>query len=206
MRRAGRPAHRRDVHREVDAGLLAREATPSASSRATAAMSAALQLGGRARPPRGVRAAAGCRRGRQPGGLVERPAHQAALVVGLRFAFCEFEVGLQRRERRADLVRRVGDEASQRGDGRLDARRHAVEGLAEAPDLVAAGDGGAGAEVAGRHAVARLCEGDDRSCDPRAIREPARAARPASAAARIHATAALTSASRPDAGPSDSFT
>ena len=41
----------------------------------------------------------------------------------------------------------------------------------------------------------------------RAISEPARAARPtASAAARIQATAALTSASRPDAGPSDSFT
>ena len=80
-------------------------------------------------------------------------------------ALGQLEVGLQRRERRADLVGRVGDEAAQRRHGGLHARRHAVEGLAEAPDLVAAGDGRAGAEVAAGHPVAGLRERDHRPRD-----------------------------------------
>ena len=145
----------------------AREATPSASSRATAAMSAVCRSAPGSSASRRESCSRLSERFAKPAGLGERQVDEAALVVALRFALGELEVGLQRRERRADLVRGVGDEAAQGGDGGLDARRHAVEGLAEAPDLVASGDGCAGAEVAGRHAVARLRERDDRPRDAR---------------------------------------
>ena len=75
--------------------------------------------------------------GLEPVRLHERAADQAALVVAGRLALGELEVGLQRRERRADLVGGIGDEAAQRRDRGLDARGHGVERLGEAPDLVA---------------------------------------------------------------------
>jgi hypothetical protein len=48
----------------------------------------------------------------------------------------DLDVRLQARERRAELVRRVGDEAPLRLDRLLECRKHGVERRAEARELV----------------------------------------------------------------------
>ena len=48
----------------------------------------------------------------------------------------ELEVRLDRRERRAELVRGVGDEAALRGEGEVEPREHGVEGVGEPLQLV----------------------------------------------------------------------
>ena len=103
----------------------------------------------------------------EPARLAERPQHQAALVVGGRGLLGEFEVGLEGGQRRADLVRGVGDEPAQRDDGGLVALGHGVEGVGEATELVTARDRRARREVALGHAVARLGERGERAGDAR---------------------------------------
>ena len=98
----------------------------------------------------------------EPARLPERARDEAALVVGRRLGLGELEVGLQRGERRADLVRGIGDEPAQRGHRRLDALGHRVEGLGKLADLVVALDVGARGQIAVGHAVARL--GERRRC------------------------------------------
>ena len=64
----------------------------------------------------------------------ERLAHAAA--VALRRAHRRLELGLQDRERRAQLVARVGDELALALEGVLEPREHLVERLPEPADLV----------------------------------------------------------------------
>ncbi len=101
----------------------AREATPSASSRATAARSALCALAGRLAGLEARQLEQVVREAGEAAGLGERPVDEPALVVARRLALGQLQVGLQRRERRADLVRRVGDEPAQRRHRGLDARR-----------------------------------------------------------------------------------
>ena len=135
-------------------------------------------------------------------GLVLDPAHRLRDVLGLaRGAHAEqLGVAADRDERRAQLVRRVGDEAAQpllarlaRGERVLEPVEHAVERDAEAADLgarvgrldavreVAAGDRGGGVA----HAVQRQQADahDDRARSRRAARARRRSRCPRRAAA-----------------------
>jgi len=103
----------------------------------------------------------------EPARLRECATHEAALVVGGGLRFGELEVGLERSERRPDLVRCIGDEAPERGHGDLDPARHRIERIREPPHLVVALDLRAGSQVALGHAVARVGELHERRGDAR---------------------------------------
>ena len=147
-----------DVQRELDAGLLGPGGRAVGQLPGYGDQVGRLALAGRLAGLEARELKEVVREARETRGLDERLVDEPALVVARRLALGQLQVGLQRGERRADLVRRVGDEPAQGRHRRLHTGGHAVEGLAEAPDLVASGDGRAGAEVAGGHPVARVRE------------------------------------------------
>jgi hypothetical protein len=73
----------------------------------------------------------------EPVDLLRGPADRLAeLVLRLRVAQRQLELRAQQRERRTQLVARVGDEVALAAEGGLQAAEHLVQGLAQPLDLV----------------------------------------------------------------------